>query len=98
MSDDGPQVYREGQLIVVESGTTLPSRCVCCNDEASGAPRKFEYTLNPRGLKMGRSLVAIAAVATNRRGYVRAFYCAKHRPNRLRRASITLAVAIIGAI
>ena len=92
-------VQRDGELLVVQNGSTLPSRCVVCGDASTSKPRKFEFTWNPHRLGMGRSPVALVAVATNRRGKVFGHFCEQHRPRVARNVGIMLLIALVsGAV
>ena len=99
MSDidgNGVPVERDGECWVVPDGGRLPCQCIRCGGDGAGKPRKFAFTWNPHGLTMGRSVTSVAAVATNRRGRIYAYYCARHRPKVLRTVLILLILAGAG--
>ena len=86
----------DGDCLIVPDGESLPSVCVRCGDPAAGPPRTYAFTWNPHGYRMGRGKAgSIAAVATNRRGRVRAFYCAAHQPHVLRNCVV---MALLSAV
>jgi hypothetical protein len=95
-------VYRQGQVLIVYKGSTLPPRCVKCNAEPDKPPilRKFTWH-HPAayfGLLAGLIPFAIIAICIQKKGDVYLSVCKKHRARRAKVMLIAWVVAALGFV
>ncbi len=89
--------WRDGELLVVRNGATLPKPCPKCNAEAIESPIKLKI-VRPQG--EGFIGAAVADAIDQYKGstyvgpiHVRVFFCPRHR--RLRRVLLIICLACI---
>lgn len=79
-------VWRTGDLLVMQKGTTLPNRCLVCNQPASVQNPKKLYWHHP-GLYLllflgGPLIYAIGALVARKKADVALPFCAEHEAKR----------------
>jgi hypothetical protein len=96
-SGEGP--WRDGEILVVKSGTTLPERCPRCNAAAHGKPVKLPLQWHPRWIWLlaflGILPLLIVMLFTRRQGVVHVHLCEDHVTRR-KIGQIGIGVSLIG--
>ena len=79
--------WREGDLLIVRSGSVLPPACIRCNAPADGPPMwRTIYWHHPALFLLiaaGILVYAVAALVIRKKGVVSVSLCAAHRQRRL---------------
>ena len=93
--------YREGNLMVVEEGCGMPSRCPKCNADAAEEPMSVRF-ISRRGAGLQRVVVAIA---DHVRGWnytgpvdVDMYFCPAHRARKSQYGIAFFAMIVVGGI
>jgi len=93
-----PAVSREGKLLVLEHGVTLPARCVICNKPHSGEPVKMKFIRFGKGGVVDRMVQD--ALRSGYTGPVTAYVhlCDFHRARKMWVLLICAAVILTGVV
>lgn len=95
-------VWRSGDLLVMQKGMSLPSRCLVCNQPASVQNPKKLYWHNP-GLYLllfigGPLVYAIGALVARKKADVALPFCAEHEAKRKKATTTGTLLIVFGLV
>src|SRR5262245_43504290 len=94
-------IHRDGKILVVPSGSTLPPFCVKCGAPATGKPLRKTFRWHESWLYVlilaGLLIYAIVATVVQKKMLLEVPFCDEHRSWR-KRMNIIGAVLLIGVL
>jgi hypothetical protein len=93
--------YRDGKILVVPSGSSLPATCVKCGAPASGKPLTKTFSWHSAGyyflIFLGLIVYVIVALVVQKKVRIDVPFCEAHRSWRTR-MNVAGAVLLIGSV